>query len=49
MAVDAETATGELERYCAPKDLVVEGGSSRADIYIYVCLFVYTLVLLNMK
>jgi len=46
---DAETATGELERYSAPKDLSVQGGCSRTDIYIYLCLFVFTLVSLHMK
>ena len=46
---DAETAAGELERYSALKDLAVRGRCSRADIYIYVCLFVFTLVLLHMK
>ena len=46
---DTETAVGELERYSAPTDLAVRGGCSRADIYIYLCLFVFTLVLLHMK
>ena len=45
MKRDAETATGELERYSPLKDLVVRGGCSRADIYIYLCLFLFTLVL----
>jgi len=47
--LDAETAAGELERYSAPEDLAVRGGCSRADTYIYLCLFVFTLVLLHMK
>jgi len=46
---DAETANGELERYSALKDLAVREECSRADIYIYLCLFVLTLILLHMK
>ena len=46
---DTETAGGELERYSAPKDLAVRGGCSRACTYIYMCLFVFTFVLLHMK
>ena len=46
---NVETAGGELERYSAPTDLAVQGGCSRADIYIYLCLFVFTLVLSHMK
>jgi len=46
---DAETAAGKLERYSAPKDLAVRGECLRADIYIYLCLFVFTLILLRMK
>jgi len=46
---DADTAAGELERYSAPKDLAVQRGCSHADMYIYLCLFVFTLVLLHMK
>ena len=46
---NVETTAGELERYSAPTDLAVQGGCSRADIYIYLCLLVFTLVLLRMK
>jgi len=46
---NAETAVGELKRCSAPKDLAVWGECSRADTYIYLCLFVFTLVLLHMK
>ena len=49
MKRDAETVAGELERYSPLKDLAVRGGCSRADIYIYLCLFLFTLVLLYMK
>ena len=47
--LNVETTAGELERYSAPTDLAVRGGCSRADMYIYLCLFVFTLVLLHMK
>ena len=46
---DTDTAAGELERYSVPKDLALQGGCSHVDIYIYLCLFVFTLVLLHMK
>jgi len=46
---DTETAAGKLERYSTPKDLAVRGECSRTDVYIYVCLFVFTLILLHMK
>ena len=44
-----QDAAGKLERYIALKDLAVRGECSRADIYIYLCLFVFTLILLYMK
>ena len=46
---NVETTAGELERHSAPTDLAVRGGCSRADISIYLCLLVFTLVLLHMK
>jgi len=42
---DAEAATGGLEGDSALKDLAVRGECSRADMYIYLCLFVFTLIL----
>jgi len=44
-----KAAAGKLERYSALKDLAVREECSLADIYIYLCLFVFTLILLHLK
>ena len=42
---NAETTGGELVRDSGLQDLAMRGECSRADIYVYLCQFVFTLIL----